>query len=272
MNIEQKLKALTCRLLKMKKVLVAFSGGVDSTFLVAVAREVLGKENVLSVTAVSETYPRSEREQALSLARRLDIRHRIIATKELQNECFRKNPVNRCFYCKDELFRTLSGLAKKEGMVLCDASNYSDRSDFRPGKKAARKWKVVSPLDEAGLTKEEIRDLSRKIDLPTWNLPAQACLASRFPYGTALSKKELSRVEKGEVFLRKYNLGDLRLRTHGEIARLEVSPAAMQTVLANRDDIAAFLKRLGWRYITLDLEGYRMGSMNRRRGKTSRGT
>lgn len=263
MKNDSKLKALICDLLRLKRVLIAYSGGVDSTFLVAVAREALGKDNVLAVTAVSETYPRSERKQALSIARRLDIRHRIINTNELRNELFRNNPVNRCFYCKDELFRTLADMARREGMTLCDASNYSDRSDFRPGKKAAAMWKVVSPLDEARLTKLDVRKLSRKMKLPTWNLPAQACLASRFPYGTPLSKKELSRIEKGEIFLKKFIPGDLRLRNHGEIARLEIGAGAMEKVLANRTKIAAFLKRLGWRYVTLDIEGYRMGSMNR---------
>jgi uncharacterized protein len=193
------------------------------------------------------------------------VRHLLIKTGELGNPCFARNPENRCFYCKDELFRTLTRLAKQHRMTLCDATNYSDRTDFRPGRKAALKWKVASPLLKAKMTKDDIRAFSKTRGLPTWNQPAQACLASRFPYGTAITAAELRRIEKAESFIRALGFPLLRLRHHGEIARLEVAKDSLATVTAPAASarIVACLKRLGWRYITVDLEGYRTGSLNR---------
>ncbi|MHB9155463.1 MAG: ATP-dependent sacrificial sulfur transferase LarE [Endomicrobiales bacterium] len=262
--IKRKRDILNKKLKGFGRVLLAYSGGVDSTFLLATARKALGRENVLAVTAVSETYPLSEKKQAERMASLLDVRHVFIETAELRDGRFRKNPVNRCFYCKDELFRKLSAFAGKENMALCDATNYSDRGDYRPGRKAARKWRVASPLEASRLTKDEVRALSRGMKLPTWDQPAQACLASRFPYGAALSKEELRRVERGEEYLKRFNLGTVRLRHHGDTARLEVLRERIPVLLkpANAGMIARYLKKLGWRYVTVDIEGYRTGSLN----------
>jgi len=171
-----KLQKLETLLKNYKRVLVAFSGGVDSSALAAFAVRTLGKDNVLAVTAVSETYPAAELTMANKIAKKIGAEHIIIRTSELENKKFRDNPVNRCFYCKDELFKKLSALAAKSKMALCDATNFSDRSDFRPGRIAAKKWKVKSPLFDARITKDEVRALSRSMKLPNWNLPAQASL------------------------------------------------------------------------------------------------
>lgn len=249
---------------KLGRVLVAYSGGVDSTFILAAASKILGRENVLAVTAVSKTYPSSELKQAKTIAKKLEISHTIIRTFELKKPNFRNNPVNRCFYCKDELFSKLSRMAKDKNMILCDATNHSDRNDFRPGRQAAIKWKVASPLKEAKFVKSEIRDLSRKMKLPTWNVPAQACLASRFPYGTKLTKEGLRKVELAESYLKRFGISNLRVRNHGNIARIEVDSDRLSILTSqkNRTRILNYLKKLGWNYVTVDLEGYRAGSLN----------
>lgn len=249
---------------RLGNVLIAYSGGVDSAFLLAVAVDVLGATHVHAVTAVSETYPSSELAAAKSLAKKLGARHTIIQTHELQNKLFSANPPDRCFHCKDELFGKLAAMARSENMVLVDASNFSDRRDFRPGRKAIRKWMARSPLDEARLTKDDIRALSRKMRLPTWNMPAQACLASRFPYGSPLTRDALLRVEAGEACLRKAGFTTFRLRHHGDTARVEIDIRDLKKLVnpATRKNVVSGLKRLGWRYITTDLEGYRCGSMN----------
>jgi pyridinium-3,5-biscarboxylic acid mononucleotide sulfurtransferase len=258
-----KQKQLDLLLKSYKRVLIAYSGGVDSTFLLAYAIKTLGKGNVLAVTAVSETYPKSELKSARSLAAKLGAKHVIIKTQELKNIKFRSNPFNRCYHCKDELFRKLSALAKKNRMVLCDATNYSDLADFRPGRIAATKWKVKSPLLSAGITKGEIRKFSRAIKLPNWNYPAQACLASRLPYGTEISAKVLNRIEKGEAFLKNKGFKVFRVRHHGDIARIEIGKNEIKKLFSvNTGALASFFKKLGWRYVTVDLEGYRTGSLN----------
>jgi uncharacterized protein len=263
-TLNNKFSVLKERLKKHGKVLIAYSGGVDSTFLLAVAAQSLGKENVLAVTAVSETYPRSELKQARSLAKTFKVHHTLIQTAELKNKTFTANPVNRCFYCKDELFRKLSHMANAQGKILCDATNYSDRNDFRPGRKAAEKWGVVSPLYEAKLTKDDIRSLSKSLHLPTWDHPAQACLASRFPYGLTISIEQLRKVEKGESILRALGFSLFRLRHHNDVARIELGRSEIPRLLepGRMREITKHLKKLGWRYITVDLEGYRCGSMN----------
>jgi pyridinium-3,5-biscarboxylic acid mononucleotide sulfurtransferase len=249
---------------KYKRVLLAYSGGVDSTFLLHEAIKELGRENVLAVTAVSETYPAGELKQAKKIVKKLGARHMIIRTNELKNRKFALNPAERCFYCKDELFSKLSALAGKNKMTLIDASNYSDLSDYRPGNRAAKKWKVRSPLREARLTKEKIRKLSRKAGLPTWNMPAQACLASRLPYGTEITSVKLRKIEKAEAFIRALGFKNIRVRDHGVVARIEVDRELVKKAVsgAAAGRISAYLKRLGWNYVTVDVDGYRTGSLN----------
>jgi uncharacterized protein len=195
-QLKNKIIRLEQLLKEHKRVLVAFSGGVDSTFLLYIAAQTLGRANVIAVTALSETYPAQELKLARAFCRKLKVKHIILKTKELENKKFNKNPFDRCFYCKDELFRKLYALAKKNEMLLCDATNSSDSGDYRPGRRAAKKWKVSSPLLDAGFEKQDIRALSKKMKLPTWNMPAQACLASRIPYKTEITEELLKRIEK----------------------------------------------------------------------------
>ena len=261
MNKYSKLRA---QLVKYKRVLLAYSGGVDSTFLLHAAVKTLGRENVLAVTAVSETYPKSELVLAKKLVKKLGARHKFIHTNELRNKKFADNPAQRCFYCKNELFSKLAALAKRNKMTLLDASNHSDLSDFRPGSRAGLKWKVKSPLKEIKMTKIEIRKLSKRLGLPTWNMPAQACLASRVPYGMRITKQRLSKIEKGEAFIKKLGFDDVRLRDHGDIARIEFGKGLLRKLAfgGKIEKMSAYLRKLGWHYITVDADGYRTGSLN----------
>jgi uncharacterized protein len=263
-ELRRKLELLKAILSPLDRVLVAFSGGVDSTLLLKVASDVLG-DGVLAVIAGSETYPPSETRAALLLARRLGVRHRFIHTSELENPRFAANSPERCYHCKKELFGRLKGMAEKEGIpYVLDGANYDDRLDFRPGGKAGAELRVRSPLREARLTKDEIRTLSRHFGLPTWDKPSMACLASRFPYGTRIEKETLSRVGRAEEFLRKLGFRQLRVRHHGSIARVEVEPAEFPKLIQEktRTAIVRGLKRLGYLYVAFDLEGYRTGSLN----------
>jgi len=270
MTTKNKLDKLNKLLVSYKKVLVAFSGGVDSTFLLARAVKVLGNNNVLAVTAVSETYPASELNSALRLAKRIGACHMVIRTSELENIKFKANPQNRCFYCKDELFKKLSDLAKKNEMVLCDATNYSDRSDFRPGRIAAKKWNVRSPLFDARIKKDELRKLSRAMKLPNWKEPPQACLASRLPYGTPISEDILRRIEKAETYLKNKGFSVFRVRHHGEVARIEAGKNEITNLFRiDTAALAAYFKKLGWHYVSVDIEGYRTGSLNPMANKTN---
>jgi uncharacterized protein len=247
--------------------IVAFSGGVDSTFVAAVARDVLG-ELALAVTGVSPSIPPSEVEEAKALARQIGIAHELINTREMDDPDYVKNDPDRCFHCKDELYGRLTAIASERGFAaVLDGCNLDDAGDFRPGRRAASQHGVRSPLLEAGLTKAEIRELSRDRALPTWDKPAMACLSSRIPYGTPVTVEALSSVDQAEAYLRSLGLRQLRVRHHvlpsGEpIARIETDDAGIDLALANRAAIAERLKELGYLYVTLDLAGYRTGSMN----------
>ncbi len=259
------------KLLKLQKilkemsrgVLIAYSGGVDSSLLLKVAKDTLGKKNVLAVTADSPIYPKEEIEEAEKMAKNFGIRHLRIKTEELKNSYFLQNSPERCYHCKRKLFAELTNLAQKENLsFVLDGTNSDDDKDFRPGTKAAREFKVRSPLKEAGFTKEEIRNLSKKLNLPTWNKPALACLATRFPYGRKITKEDLAKVYQAEKFLRKLGVKQVRVRDHNHIVRIEVLQKDISEILKERNKIISKFKKLGYRHITVDLEGYHSGSMN----------
>lgn len=260
-----KYERLKMLLSRMPAALVAYSGGVDSTFLLRVASEVL-KNKILAVIASSPTYPQREIRQALALAKKMGVKVRIVKTKEMANPHFLANPPDRCYYCKKELFSMLHEIARQENLpYILDGTNYDDYKDYRPGSKAAKEWGIVSPLAEVKLGKEEIRRLSRWLGLPTWNKPSMACLASRFPYFVEINPERLKKVAKAEEFLHQVGFRQVRVRHHGdEIARIEVLPEQFPLIInpSIRRRILNQLKSLGYLYITFDLEGYRSGSLN----------
>lgn len=261
-DLYQKFHCLRSLLEKMGSVLVAYSGGVDSTFLLKVAHEVL-REKAVAVTACSETYPARELEEAMTMAREIGVRHLTIISEELDIPGFSQNPPDRCYFCKTELFSKLQKLAKEEGLQwIVDGTNLDDMGDHRPGRKAAQEMGIRSPLLESGLRKEEIRALSRELGLPTWEKPSMACLSSRFPYGTPITRERLRMVNAAEEYLHGLGFRQVRVRHHGEIARIEVEKGEIPHLLENAGVVAQHLKKVGYTYVTIDLEGYRSGSLN----------
>lgn len=258
----QKLDKLKAIIQETGGAVVAFSGGVDSTLLLKIAYEVLGNQAV-AVTAKSETYPVRELEDAKSFAKEIGAKHIVIETSELAIEGFADNPPDRCFYCKHELFSKLTGIAKENGLqYVFDGSNFDDRNDHRPGMRAAKQLGVVSPLKQAELTKEDIREISKEYGLSTWNKPSFACLSSRFPYGTKITPDKLVIIGEAEDYIRDLGFQELRVRHHDNIARIEVSKKDFGRIVEYADQITEKLKALGFLYVTLELSGYKTGSMN----------
>jgi pyridinium-3,5-biscarboxylic acid mononucleotide sulfurtransferase len=260
-----KLRNLRLILRNYKRVLVAYSGGLDSAFLLKVAVDTLGKENVLAVTARSETYPYWEYKDAIGVAGKIGARHLAIKTSELRIRNFKSNPVDRCYYCKKELFKKLVSIAKRHKLDhVLDGTNFDDLKDIRHGRKAAKELGIKSPLLEAKIGKAYIRRFSKKMGLSTWNKPSFACLASRIPFNSLITAEKLNKVEKAEDCLRSLGFRQVRVRLHDNIARLELYPHDFERVLkaGMADRLVKRLKLLGFKYIALDLEGYRTGSMH----------
>jgi uncharacterized protein len=246
----------------LKSCVIAYSGGVDSTFLCKVAYDFLGN-NALAVTATSSIYPKRELQEARQYVKTIGIPHIVIRSEELDLKRFTENPADRCYYCKKELFRKLRAIAQEHHFnAVIDGSNADDVFDYRPGGKARKEFGVISPLKEVGLTKHDIRALSRSFHLRTSEKPSFACLASRFPYGVKITKKRLKQVEDAEEVLFSLGIRQWRVRYHGAIARIEVTADDFQKILRHSRLIVKRFKRLGFTYVTLDLEGYRTGSLN----------
>ena len=263
-TLEEKNARLRSILGAMEGLILGYSGGCDSTLLAAVGKEVLG-ERLVCVLASSETYPRAEVEEALATAERLGVAVMRIETDELRNEAFAANPPDHCYYCKRELFGRLVAIGRERGIAwVADGSNVDDLADYRPGGRAATELGIRSPLREAGLTKQEIRELSRRMGLPTWDKPAFACLASRIPYGTRIERALLTRLDEAERFLKELGFCQVRVRHHGDMARIEVEPDQIPRLASPeiRLQVARKFRELHYLYTALDLDGYRMGSMN----------
>jgi pyridinium-3,5-biscarboxylic acid mononucleotide sulfurtransferase len=264
-DVEKKFDALRSILRDMGTVALGYSGGVDSTLLLKVAADVLGS-NALAMIGRSETYPTREFEEAVSLADQMKARYLVVTTEETDDLKFRENPPDRCYFCKTELFGKLQEIATREGIRwIADGTITDDVGDFRPGMRAKQEKNVRSPLLEAGFSKADVRELSKHLDLPTWDKPSFACLSSRFPYGTGITKDNLTRVDSAETFLRDEGFRFFRVRFHDEkTARIEVGAQEIQRLLDNslRERLVKHLKALGFTYVTLDLQGYRTGSMN----------
>jgi uncharacterized protein len=263
MVLEKKLSLLKRIISNMGSVLLAFSGGVDSTFLLKVLKDTLPKDRFLAITATSATFPKEELTFAKKIAHGLDVRHKVIRTNELKNRKFLSNTAQRCYFCKKELFLRLEKLAAKDKLqFVADASTISDDKDFRPGSQAKAELGVRSPLKEASFSKEDIRKASKALGLVTWDKPSLACLASRIAYHVRISPAILSRIERGEKFLRSLGFREVRLRHHNGLCRIEVARRDIPRMVKQYDVVCRGIKRLGYQFVTLDLEGYRMGSMN----------
>lgn len=264
MDAHEKLNRLKENIRRMGSLAVAFSGGVDSTFLLKVAVDVLGNR-ALAVTARSSTYPARELREAEAFAKSIGARHAVIDSEELEIAGYADNPVNRCYYCKHELFEKVKAVARQNGIrYVSDGSNLDDLGDYRPGMQAAKELEVASPLKAAEMTKEDIRLLSKEMGLPTWNKPAFACLASRFPYGQKITREKLAMVDKAEQFLLDLGFRQVRVRHHGDLARVEVGPGELSRFFNEElmQRVYAEFHKIGFTYVTLDMRGYRTGSMN----------
>lgn len=261
---QEKLRNLNRLLVDLESAVVAYSGGVDSTLILRLCRDALG-DRVLAVTAHSPTYPADELAAAIAAAKSFSVRHMVIETAELDNPRFADNPPDRCYHCKLELFGRLADIAEAEGLRnVVDGSNCDDLNDLRPGSRAAAELGVRHPLQEAGLTKQEIRALARELGLGNWSKPSLACLASRVPHGTPITRGTLAAIDGAESYLRGLGIGQVRVRHHGDTARVEVEPGEMAVLLdeSNRRGILSRFRELGYLRVTVDLAGYRCGSMN----------
>jgi len=264
-SVEEKFARLKEIFLSMGRVVVAYSGGVDSTFLLRVAQETLGNENVLAVTALSPLFPERELAGAKRMAQEMGVKHILIESNELEIEGFSKNPSNRCYFCKKELFEKMQHLARKEAIsYVVEGSTLDDERDHRPGRRAIQELGIRSPLQDARFAKEDVRELSRTLGLPTWDKASFACLASRFPYGEEITPEGLRMVDEAEDFLFSLGFKQVRVRHYQSLARIEVYPEEMSRLMNGslREKIVNRLKKIGYRYVTLDLQGFRSGSMN----------
>jgi len=264
-NLAAKYDKLRQILQPFQRVIVSYSGGVDSVFLLKVALDCLGPENVLAYIGVSQSLARSEYDAALQIASDLGASLEIVHPREMSDPDYKANSAHRCFYCKTALYSLLNDLARDRGFdAILAGTNLDDLGDFRPGLQAARDFHVLSPLQEAQLTKQDIRTLSKQLNLPTWNKPAQPCLASRITYGLEVTPARLKQIEQGEAFLRSLGLTELRVRHHDHLVRIEVPPDKISLLLDDRQrtQIVDYFKELGFTYVSLDLEGFRSGSAN----------
>ncbi|OPY69399.1 MAG: tRNA-specific 2-thiouridylase MnmA [Syntrophorhabdaceae bacterium PtaU1.Bin034] len=248
---------------QLGRVVVCFSGGVDSALLLKASADALGSENVLALIARSETYPEREIAEAVRFASSLGLNYEVVETDEMEDECFRENTKERCYYCKRHLFGLARDVGQQRGFdSVLEGSNVDDQGDYRPGRRAGAEMQVESPLLKANLTKKDIREISRELGLPTYDKPSLACLSSRIPYGTRIEPDILKRIGRSEDLLRSLGMGQVRVRYHGPVARIEVAEEDFEKVVLCKDQIADALKEAGFLYVTLDLKGYRTGSMN----------
>jgi pyridinium-3,5-biscarboxylic acid mononucleotide sulfurtransferase len=263
MSLRQELKRLKNLIKEYDSCLVAFSGGVDSAFLLKIASEVIPRKNLLAVTATSCVYPKEELIFSKKFAKDLGVRHKVININLLKEKRFISNPLKRCYFCKRKIFSELKKISGRYGLkFLLDASNLSDKSDFRPGELANKELNIRSPLQEAKLSKEDIRNLSRRLGLITWDKPSLACLASRVPYGSKITHSVLKRIDSSEKYLRSLGIKQVRVRYYGKLCRIEVAKENIPFLLNKGKQIVDKLKKLGYNYVTVDLQGYRTGSLN----------